>query len=285
MRLSAMNPVQSLLSRINLRRNSAAYTQSAFDKLCASTQKQKEKWPLPFIQGLIKLSNEHKDIEIQVLDVKTQNYTGYQTNIIGFDESRAEILLDTPSPLNLHSLVSSRDAQSTVLLRLLINNDMYQLRGELSDLTPDHNQQILVTFQVESITQSNDKRLYPRAQFTHRKTRPTALVEAPGKPAFHCKLVDISRHGARLIFEGRDIRSDLLERTINTDHNHTLTVEFAFNDHFKLPLACTLIQAKYLRTPGCHNQLRVKFVQPTATDQYQIDEFIELLTGDQQTAA
>lgn len=278
-----MKPVTQLLSRFTKRSLSPQKTQRAFEQLCQATPSPRVEWPLPMISGLVDSANKELGLTLHLLDVKSLNFSDLTVTTIGFDPDCSEILFECSPKADLHVLVSGRDAHSTASLHLKTNNGWYRTSGVIADVTLGSNRSILITLRIHAIEKDENRRLYSRAIF-NQANAPKVMVSAPGKAAFQCKLIDVSRQGAKIIYQGRDIRQDLATQTIVSDSlagsPPLLSIEILFNDHFSLPLSCHLVQAKYLRSPGCHNQLRVKFIRPTTTDQCQLDEFITLVSGE-----
>lgn len=278
-----MKRVTDLFSRLTSRKHSTRVARKEFECLRAEPLVHSQAWPDDMLYTLLDHSARHANVRLLVLDRHTLNYKSAQSMLIGFDPDTREILLDTPSKMTLHTLVDARDAKSEVILQLQVKQNFFNIHTHITDLSLYGGKEAYVTLTTHHCELTPNKRLYPRISFS-QPIQPIVNISPDGKPALPFKLMDISRQGAKILFHGRDIRKDL----VGTDSRKStplLHAEFIFNDHFTLPVRCELIQAKYLRTPGCHNQVRVKFHNPEATAQAQLDELIELLSTERQYAA
>lgn len=278
-----MKRVANLFSRFAKRANTTGAAQREFDKLCAQRSIKGEPWPHSMLYALLDHCSRRTSVRLLVLDRTTLNYNHAQTMLIGFDPDTRELLIDAPTNINLHALVDARDANSEVILQLQVEQGYLNITCSITDLSLQKGRQAYVTLTATQHAVTSNRRFYPRVSFSH-PSQPIVKVSPDGKPALQFKLMDISRQGAKLMFQGRDIRKDITAAS-DKKTSTILHTEFIFNDHFTLPLRCELVQAKYLRTPGCHNQVRVKFYRPEPTAQAQLDELIGLLSMDEQFAA
>lgn len=192
------------------------------------------------------------------------------TSLSGFDINSSELLLDTFQPFSLYELEALTRQQSTLTLAVNQGAETWFIDCKFHGIHRSGNW-YLASVLISSIRRSRSKRLHPRIYFNARH-RPVAKLRPLRSPLLRGELLDLSVFGCQIQIPGRDIRAHLSQRT--------LPLTLHFNEEFQLDCDAELKQLQFLRTPCCHNKLRLMFNKLDALQVEQLQSFVGGLSLD-----
>lgn len=185
------------------------------------------------------------------------------TSLSGFDINSSELLLDTFQPFSRYELEALTRQQSTLTLAISHGAETWFIGCKFQGIHRSGSW-YLASVLINTMRRSLSKRLHPRIYFSARH-RPLAKLRPLRSPLLRGELLDLSVFGCQIQIPGRDIRAHLSQRTV--------PLTLYFNDEFQLDCDAELKQLQFLRTPCCHNKLRLMFNKLDALQVEQLQRF------------
>lgn len=218
----------------------------------------------------------HKQSQVRLLicDPQTLNYDTFISALVSLNKANNTLVLDTPKPLDYHRLFHCKESSCEVKLEIKTAYGLCHIEARVSQLFSHSRQQLEIHLSPTHANESADRRLYPRVGFNTLQA-PRVKLQAKGQRSISTSLMDLSRQGMKCVFQGKDIRAELVSHALSQAHNPAIIdVELMFNEHFTVAVQAQIVQTQYLRSPSCHNVIRLKFLHCKPVDYAQLDEFI-----------
>lgn len=188
-----------------------------------------------------------------------------QTFIHGFDLDHNELLLDGLFP-RTDTLSHPVLAPRLFWLQICGPKGLYNLKVELMEVLGEAGCELL-SVQVLDAGLADNRRWRKRVYFD-RHQGPKVELQLANHAIINGHIANLSNQGALIEVFGENLKA-----TVHL--GNTLRTSLLFNRNFTLSLRATLKQYRYLRSPYCHNQLRVQFQLMSAENRGELDSFID----------
>lgn len=214
------------------------------------------------LSALLDAQHVHAPVTLMLND----GHQPTQSNLLGFDYYDNTLLIDNLRPaLSVKQLKTLE--REPVWLRIKVGNELLQVLCLLVEFQCD-----LHTLAIVRCEFTRDHRWFPRITFPVR-SGPKCRLSPPNLLPIWGYVRNLSTNGAMIEFYGDDLRESLSNmREVDT--------HIRFNELFQLTMVCDIKTLKYMRSPSCHTQLRLKFSRHTDISRHQVDGFIDALRED-----